>query len=82
MTIEFGSDGTMKWERVTPSIYWPAANAEVIADRHLPDGTRQHMIRGKTPPVRIVENAEIIGEDDAPDAEFSSQPSHLSGPKN
>lgn len=79
MTAEFGKDGEMKWERVDPPVFWPKANAEIIADRHLPDGTRQHMIRGKTPAVRIVDNAEVVGQDDAPDAEYSSAPSHLSG---
>ena len=76
--IEFGKDGLPKWGRVDPPLRWENANAMVVADRHLPDGTRQHMIRGKTPDVRIVDNAEVVGQDDAPDAEYSSTPSHLS----
>ena len=68
----------MKWERVVPPLPWPAANALVVADRHLPDGTRQHMIQGSAKQGLIVDNAQVIGEDDQPDAEFSDQVSHLS----
>lgn len=77
MAIEFGTDGAMKWERVTPPIPWPAAKAVIVADRHMPDGTRQHMIQGGAKP-GIVAAAQVIGEDDVPHAEFSSVLSHLS----
>lgn len=67
----------MDWERVDPPVYWPLIKAEVIADRHLPDGTRQHMIRGHVEPGRIEANAQIIGEDDCPQARYSERKSHL-----
>jgi len=78
MEIEVCSDGTMKWQRVIPPLPWKAAQALVVADRHLPDGTRQHMVRGSVPAGRVVDNAQVIGEDDVPDAEFATVPSHLS----
>lgn len=78
MAIEFGKDGNAKWEQVTPPISWPAANAVVVADRHLPDGTRQHMVHGSVQPGLVVANAQVIGKDDVPHAEFASVLSHLS----
>jgi len=78
MAIEFGTDGAMKWERVIPPIPWRAAKAVIVADRHLPDGTRQHMVKGSVQPGLVVANAQVIGQDDVPDAEFASVLSHLS----
>jgi hypothetical protein len=78
MQTEFGSDGAMKWERVSPPIPWPAANAVVVADRHLPDGTRQHMVPGSVAPGLVIANAQVIGQDDVPEAEFAAHLSHLS----
>lgn len=78
MEIEFDKDGVMKWERVTPPIPWPAANAVIVADRHLPDGTRQHMVQGSVQPGLVVANAQVIGQDDVSHAEFASVLSHLS----
>ncbi len=78
MELEFGNDGTMKWQRVIPPIQWDAAQALIVADRHLPDGTRQHMVPGSVPAGRVVANAQVIGEVDVPLAEFASVPSHLS----
>lgn len=78
MQIEFGKDGVMKWERVTPPLQWEEADALIVADRHLPDGTRQHMVRGSVAPGLVIANAQVIGEDDAPDAEFASVTSPLS----
>jgi len=77
MNAEFGEDGLMKWQRVNPPIKWAAADALIVADRHLPDGTRQHMVRGSVQPGRVVNNAHVIGKNDVPDAEFSSVISHL-----
>ena len=68
---EFGNDGAMKWQRVQPPIYWNAAKQEVIADRRLPDGTRQHMVCGSVPPGLVISNAMVIGEADVLHAEFS-----------
>ncbi len=79
MKIEFGKDGAMKWQRVVPAVTWPAANAVIVADRHLPDGTRQHMIRGSAQPGLVIANAQVIGHDDVPQAEYSETLSHLSG---
>lgn len=78
MAVEYGSDGVMKWERVIPPVPWPAANAVVVADRHLPDGTRQHMIQGSVQRGLVIANAQVIGQDDVHDAEFASVLSHLS----
>lgn len=75
---EFGKDGAMKWERVVPPIQWDVAKALIVADRHLPDGTRQHMIQGSVQPGLVVANAHVIGQDDVPQAEFSEVLSHLS----
>jgi hypothetical protein len=78
MEVEIGNDGAMKWQFVTPPIWWPAANGWVVADRHLPNGRRQHMLRGSAPPGHVVSNADVIGQDDVPQAEYASMPSHLS----
>lgn len=68
----------MAWERVEPPYWWEKIQQHVIADRHLPDGTRQHMIRGRVAPGTVVNNAQIIGEADVPDARFSDKVSPLS----
>lgn len=78
MATEFGTDCAMKWQRVIPPIPWPAANAVVVADRHLPDGTRQHMVPGSVPAGLVVANAQVIGQGDVPQAEFAAELSHLS----
>ena len=78
MTTEFGKDGNMKWERVVPPVHWASANATIIADRHLPDGKRQHMVVGSAKAGLVIDNADVIGQDDALDAEFSTVLSHLS----
>lgn len=78
MALEFGRDGLMKWQRVIPPIDWPKAQVTIIADRHLPDGTRQHMVADSVPLTRVIANAQLIGQDEVPDAEFSAEPSHLS----
>lgn len=78
MNTEFGKDGVMKWQCVNPPIKWTAVEAVIVADRHLPDGTRQHMVRGSVAPGRVVNNAQVIGEDDVPDADFSPDQSRLS----
>lgn len=72
----------MLWERVTPPLWWPAAQQYVVADRHLPDGTRQHMVKGHVEPGLVIANAQVIGVDDVPGAKFSDTPSHLSASSN
>lgn len=66
------------WERVTPPLWWPAAERYVIADRTLPDGRRQHLVEGSVAPGTVIANADVIGYADCPDAPFSETPSHLS----
>lgn len=66
------------WERITPPVHWNAFDRYIIADRHLPDGTRQHMVKGHVEAGLVVDNAMVIGEDDVPDAKYSDHPSHLS----
>jgi hypothetical protein len=50
------------WEYFNPPYYWQEINGEVIADRTLPDGTRQHMVRGHVTPGMVVCNAQIVGQ--------------------
>lgn len=76
--MEFAPDDIMPWERVIPPLWWPAAKANVIADRHLPDGTRQHMVKGRVEPGLVIQNAQVVGEDDSPDAPYSDHLSRLS----
>jgi hypothetical protein len=52
------------WEYLKPVLwrgFW------VIADRHLPDGIRQHLVRGAVPDGLIINDAHIIGENDTHD---------------
>lgn len=77
MSVEIGKDGEMLWERVSPPLWWPAAGRSVVADRHLSDGTRQHMVEGSVVAGTKIDNAQVIGQSDTPDAEFSAHPSHL-----
>jgi len=76
--MEYSLDDILPWERVKPPLWWPAAKTDVIADRHLPDGTRQHMVKGRVEPGLVIQNAQVVGEDDVPDAQFSEHLSHLS----
>ena len=76
--IEYDVCGIMLWQRVVPALFWPAANAMIVADRHLPCGTRQHMVQGKVPYGTVIANAQVIGEEDAKGVEFSRSLSHLS----
>ena len=49
-----------EWEK--NPIHWKGF--VVIGDRHLPDGKRQHLVRGSVPNNTVINNADIIGEDD------------------
>lgn len=51
----------MPWQRVEPPYYWDAIDDFIIADRYLPDGTRQHLVLGTVRAGRVVRNAQIIG---------------------
>lgn len=75
---EIGKDGEMRWERVNPPIWWPEADRYIVADRHLADGTRQHMVESTVAAGTVIANAQVVAESDAADAEFSAQLSHLS----
>lgn len=74
------NDDAMSWERVIPPLWWAQAGMHIVADRHLPDGTRQHMVQGSVEPGLVIANAEIVGEADVTDALFSDTLSHLSAP--
>ena len=74
---EFSENGTMKWQRVIPKLYWEKANAYIVADRFMNDGTRQHMIQGSVTKGTVIANAEVIGEADG-EYEFADKLSHLS----
>lgn len=76
--IEFAESDVLPWERVIPPMWWAEASRNIVADRHLPDGTRQHMVEGHVPSGTVVANAQVIGSLDVPDARFSSKLSHLS----
>jgi hypothetical protein len=71
-------DEVMDWERVQPPIWWPAAGRNLVADRHLPDGMRQHMVDGSVQAGTVIANAQVIGAHDVPDARFSPTLSNLS----
>lgn len=60
----FDPDDVMPWQYLDKPYYWPALGKHVIADRHLPDGTRQHMVEGHVEPVVVINNAQVIGQDD------------------
>ena len=76
--MEHTVENALPWERVTPPLWWKAAKQHIVADRTLPDGVRQHMVKGHVEPGRIIANAQVIGEADAIGALFSETPSHLS----
>ncbi len=59
----------MDWEYFDHPIYWNEINDFVIADRHLPDGMRQHMVKGHVESGKVVCNAQIIGQDDVSETE-------------
>jgi hypothetical protein len=74
---EFDENGTMKWQRVVHKLYRKQTKAYIVADRHLPNGVRQHMTEGTVPSGTIISNAEVIGESDGKH-EFAEKLSHLS----
>lgn len=51
----------IEWELLEPA---PWKGYTIVADRHLPDGTRQHLVKGSVPEGTVVGNAQIIGEGD------------------
>lgn len=75
----FDDENALPWERVEPPLWWPEANAFIIGDRHLPDGTRQHLTLGKQPPGRMVANAHVLGIEDLGGAVEFGGDSPLSG---
>jgi hypothetical protein len=70
----------MLWERVEPPYHWKTTGLYIVADRHLNDGTRQHMVEGHVEPGCVRAGAQVVGRADIPDAEYSDQLSHLSEP--
>ena len=77
--VEIGPDGVMLWKKVSPPLWWPATGHFVLADRHLPDGTRQHMVEGHVAKGVVLSGAQIFGKDDLKDVQYASKLSHLSG---
>ena len=53
----------LKWNVIEPAYYWARHNLYVLADRHLPNGRRQHIVKGKIKPNTVLDNADIFGED-------------------
>lgn len=49
-----------EWSRFDSPTLW--RGWWVVGDRHLPDGTRQHLVRGEVPDELVINNAHIIGE--------------------
>lgn len=78
MRMKNATEEAMPWKRVVPPLWWKAAQMHIVADRCLPDGTRQHMVKDRVAPGLIIANAQVVGEDAAPDAQFSDDISHLS----
>ena len=52
------------WQVLSPAYAWKEHNLLVLADRHLLDGTRQHLVAGSVPPGLQLSNAQIFGYDD------------------
>lgn len=60
--VTFEAHEVMQWQPVDPPHWWPAAGAYVVADRHLPDGTRQHQVRAQVPEGLVIANAQVFSE--------------------
>ena len=58
---QYELEDVREWERIEPALEWRGYT--VIGDRHLPNGIRQHLVKGSIPEGTIVNNAQIIGED-------------------
>ena len=58
--LGFGVDEVREWEYFAHPFLWQGY--EVIADRHLPNGVRQHKVKGYVPENTFVRNAHIVGE--------------------
>jgi hypothetical protein len=76
--MQFVESEVMPWERISPPFWWARAGKYVVADRHLPDGTRQHMVQGHMPVGSVIDNAQVIGALDVKGARFASTLSDLS----
>ena len=63
-------DVNLEWMPMKPYLWrgwW------IVADWHLPDGTRQRLVRGQVPDGLIINNAHIIGENSLPDSKSTIQ---------
>ena len=57
MSSDFYEDGTRKWQRFYEPFYWERYDITVVADRHLPNGKRQHIV------IEDIEDTEIRNAD-------------------
>ena len=65
IVVEAGYDEAdiMTWIVLSPPYHWKKYGLVVIADRHLPNGRRQHVVQGAVPPGTVIANADIFGEE-------------------
>ena len=76
--MEYKPEDIQPWEIVEPPYWWSKINMYIIADRTLPDGVRQHMVRGYVKVGTVVNNAQILMEKDCQNDLYSSELSPLS----
>ena len=63
MNSGFSAGEVADWEIWDPPRYWPQAGRMVLADRHLPNGRRQHIVEGVVQDGLEVANADVFGEE-------------------
>lgn len=51
------------WKVFLSPVPWAGTKWSVLADRHLPDGTRQHIVDGEVEPGQMFANAMLFGQD-------------------
>lgn len=58
------------WARISPPYFWEQAQLHVVGDRHLDDGTRQHLVLEEVQPGLVINNAQVFSEKEFPQAEY------------
>lgn len=56
----FDESDVMPWKPMAEPYFWHDLGVTVIADRHLPDGTRQHMVQEQVAPGLVHANAQVL----------------------